>query len=277
MYIKEFEYKKMGYIDITPIEPEEPFHKVLNEFIKMVFLNKGSVIYIDFKKYELAEDAIFFINPGQWFSIEVRVSTGFILFYNRDFYCIEIHDAEVACDGILYNNVYAIPTITLERELSTLFKNIFLEIKNELRANNHVMEEMLRILLKQLIIRSTRIWIKDNPKHVSDDHTGFEFIRKFSRLVEQNYKTLHAVSDYARLLNMTPKVLHKRLTNGSYPGPNDIIKTRIILESKRLLVHTDLSVKEISYILGYQDPPYFTRFFSNITTYTPQAFRKKYK
>lgn len=48
--------------------------------------------------------------------------------FNKDFYCVEIHDQEVACDGILYNNVFEIPSINLNQEQSADIQRIIGEI-----------------------------------------------------------------------------------------------------------------------------------------------------
>lgn len=139
------------------------------------------------------------------------------------------------------------------------------------------MEEMLRILLKKLIIIGTRIWKKKHEIVTVEAREDIEFLRKFSQLVELHYKKLHTVADYANILAISPKILHKRLTKNGQASPNDLIKERIILEAKRLLAHTTLSVKEIGYSLGYEDPAYFVRLFMNQSGTSPVEFRKKYK
>ena len=76
---------------------------------------------------------------------------------------------------------------------------------------------------------------------------------------------------------ITPKALNKRIVKAHGTGPNDIIKDRITLEAKRLLAHTSMSVKEIAYKLGYDDPSYFIRLFTNQVSQSPQSFRMKYR
>lgn len=95
--------------------------------------------------------------------------------------------------------------------------------------------------------------------------------------MEWHYRHHHAVADYAALLHLTPKALHKRLARAGHPGPNDVIKNRITLEAKRLLAHTQLLVKEIGYKLGYEDTSYFSRLFAQQTGTTPHLFRQRYQ
>lgn len=275
--LRQFAVKKLGYTDIDSNAVEEGKLASYRDFIKIIFLRSGSRIQVDFKEYQLEQNALFFVQGGQYYQIDEAVSNGALLFYNRDFYCVEIHDKEVACDGILFHNIYEIPVVYLEETQSVIMQGILAEIKSEMQAEESGMEEMLRILLKQIIIRATRLWKQAHQVENEESRQDVEFARRFSQLVEAHYVTRHSVADYAALLNITPKALQKRVAKYSKLTPNDIIKDRIILEAKRLLVHTDLSVKEIGYKLGYEDPAYFIRLFTNHTEESPQHFRKSYQ
>lgn len=275
-HFKQFSYKKFGQLNLEGVKPEEAVTETLKDFIKVVFLKKGAEIMVDFKAYNLDKDALFFVNAGQYCQLNEEISLGSLLYYNRDFYCVEIHDKEVACDGILFHNVYEIPVVYLSAEQSAIIEKLFGEIQAEISDDDSNLEEMLRVLLKQIIIKSTRIWKNTHEVHTDESRQELEFIRNFSQLVEWNFTTKHTVAEYADLLNITPKLLNKRITKFSKDTPNDLIKQRIILEAQRMLAHTGLSVKEIGYKLGYEDPSYFIRLFTRQTGSAPQQFRKQY-
>src|SRR5690606_5923435 len=103
-----------------------------------------------------------------------------------------------------------------------------------------------------------------------------EFFRDFSRLVEIHFRKKHSVSDYADMLGVAAKTLSNKFKRHDLPQPNEVIKDRIVLEAKRLLNYTGLSVKQIAYDLGYEDPAYFNRLFTNKAGSSPAVFRKKY-
>ncbi|MDJ1500783.1 helix-turn-helix transcriptional regulator [Xanthocytophaga agilis] len=275
-HFRQFSFKQFGYFDFNFDIQEQLQKKDFKEYIKIVFFKAGAQVVVDFTEYILEQDALFFINAGQYFAFN-NDSTGTLLYYNRDFYCVEIHDKEVACDGILFHNVYEIPVIFMNQEISAMMQAILAEIKQELELNDTTMEEMLRILLKQVIIKSTRVWKQSHQFTSEEVNQEVEFSRTFSQLVEWNYTRFHSVADYSELLHITPKALNKRITRYSNTSPNEIIKNRIILEAKRLLVHTQLSVKEIGYKLGYEDTSYFIRLFTNHTSNSPQSFRLHYQ
>ena len=91
--------------------------------------------------------------------------------------------------------------------------------------------------------------------------------------IEQHFKTYHSPSDYAGLLNITPKALAKITKTHFNKTLSDLISERIIIEAKRELYLSNKSVKEIAYELGYEDEHYFSRFFKNNADVSPQLYR----
>ncbi|MGN7758430.1 helix-turn-helix domain-containing protein [Chryseobacterium sp. 22532] len=273
--IKEFSYKKFGNLEFSKNSIQNDALTTINEHIKVLFIPQNAIIQVDFQEIEMKTDTLLFINPHVILK-PCETIGGQLMHFNRDFYCVEIHDQEVACDGILYNNVFEIPFINLNEEQSTEIQKIIRDIQSELRNEDSGTEEMLRTLLKLIILKSTRIWKQQHQLSDKEQQADVQFLRKFSKLVEQHYKTLHTVADYADLLCVTPKNLSKKIGLVSKDTPNEIIKNRIILESKRLLAHTAMNVKEIAYSLNYEDDAYFVRFFTKHVGISPTSFRKQF-
>ena len=91
--------------------------------------------------------------------------------------------------------------------------------------------------------------------------------------IEANFKTKHSASQYAELLNISPKALAKITKNHFNRTLTDMISERIIIEAKRELYLTNKAVKEIAFELGYEDEHYFSRFFKNNADVSPQLYR----
>jgi len=269
-------------IGLVPIDSQS--HEVINSdvyksYIKVLYLTEGFEIKVDFNVYSTHGPTLFFISPNQVLSIEkLGEQHGLLVFYNRDFYCIQLHDEEVACDGLLFNNINNMPMTIIPQQDASFINYLFSSIEEEFELKDPSLEEMIRTYLKQLLIKSTRLWKVQHMDGVmaSRPNNDLEFFRKFTQLVEANYKEKHNVADYADLLMIAPKTLTHRFKRLNLPQPNDIIKNRIILEAKRLLVHTDRTAKEIAYTLGYDDPAYFSRLFFIKTGEPPSGFRNKY-
>lgn len=275
--LKEFAYKQFGRLQSSDFAADDRLLLSIADNIKILFLPKNTAVKVDFETFSLNCDALLFINPKVKIAfLQIEGCDEVMLHFNRDFYCIEIHDQEVACDGILYNNVFEVPFIELSETQAPVIRSIMEEIRFEMENDDANTEEMLRVLLKLIILKSTRIWKDQHRLSENSRQSDVHFLRKFSKLVEENYKTHHTVADYAEMLFLTPKSLSRKIGLLSRETPNDIIKNRIILESKRLLAHTDMTVKEIAYHLNYEDDAYFVRFFTKNTGVSPTTFRKQF-
>jgi len=275
-HLKQFSLKKFGTLEFSgeaDISCEIDEYK---DFTKVVFVRAGSRISIDFTVFEVDRDAIFFVSAGQFMQLGDD-SHGSMLFYNDNFYCTPLHEREIASDELLINTIYNIEGVMLDLKSSAAISSIFGELKKEMIQDDIRSEEMIRVLLKQIVIKSTRFWKSQQDKHEVTVRHEAGFAEYFHRLVENNFVKHHDVASYADMLNITAKALSKRITKSSQLTPHAIIKRRIILEAKRLLVHTSLTVKEIAYKLGYDDPSYFIRFFSKQVRSAPQSFRMNFQ
>lgn len=274
----ESNYKKLGFLVLNQDSIDEINSDYYKSYIKVLYIPEDYSITIDFKHYKTTTPSLFFINSNQYLQIgREGKKQGYFMYYNRDFYCVQIHDAEVACDGLLFNNIFEMPMTALPDKEISFIDGIYHQIQEEFDSPDSSQEEMIRTYLKQLIIKATRIWKVQQLGILNDEPSKeMDFFRDFSRLVEIHFRTKHTVADYADILGVAPKTLSNKFNRLELTQPNDIIKERIILEAKRLLGHSSLSVKEIAYQLGYEDPAYFNRLFTNKVGDTPSNFKKKY-
>lgn len=181
--------------------------------------------------------------------------------FNRNFYCIADHDAEVGCVGFLFYGIDHPLFISLcseEIESISIIEKLCLE---DMSVKDKMQGEMLRTLLKRLIIKVTRIAKKqtENYERFSDDK--MDIIRKFNLLLEANFRTQHEVQFYAQAMNKSPKTLTNIFNLCNYPAPSKLIQRRIISEAKRYLNYTDKSAKETACELGFTSTAHFSRFF----------------
>ncbi|WP_291060157.1 MULTISPECIES: helix-turn-helix domain-containing protein [unclassified Empedobacter] len=78
------------------------------------------------------------------------------------------------------------------------------------------------------------------------------------------------------MLYITPNHLNALCKDVLATSAGELIRSRIVLEAKRLLVNKEISVTEIAYLLNFQDASYFVKFFKKYTEFTPEQFRKQY-
>ncbi len=193
--------------------------------------------------------------------------------FNREFYCIVDHDAEVGCVGFLFYGIRHPMFITLNEEESEEMNHLEKVFSNELLLKDNFQGEMLRTLLKRVIIKTTRIAKLQCESYQQFPDEKMDIIRKFALLVEVNFRQEHEVKFYAAALNKSPKTLSNVFALLKQPAPSVLIRNRIILEAKRYLHYTEKSAKEISYELGFEDPAHFSRFFKMYSGTNISAFK----
>lgn len=194
------------------------------------------------------------------------------LAFNREFYCMQQHDDEVSCYGVLFFGAQHLPVISLPEEEARAVHLLYEVLAEEFGQRDHVQGEVLLALLKRLIVRVTRIATREmNTAQLPPDK--FDLIRRFHFLVDIHYKTCREVADYADLLHKSPKTLSNVFRLHNHRSPQQVIHERIGLEAKRLLVYTDLTVKEIAVELGFEEPAHFSKFFKKLYGLSPLGFR----
>ncbi len=253
-------------IRITRLEgrlnPAVPFpHK--HNFYHVVIIVKGKGWHeIDFKRHDVKPGACFFMKPAQVHSWSMKKETSGIVveFENLPMLLNEGLNPEGIHD-------YFLPSGKEREGILNLAKSMLLEYEEEKKD----FESMLRFNLAALIVMFFRL----ETKKVVTINRISKFREDFNELIEKNYRTHHEVSFYAKTLGVTTKALTAKVNRAMGKSVRELVQERCILESKRLLAYSDLSVSEISQELGFVDPNYFTRFFKLKTKMNPGKFRQK--
>jgi len=193
--------------------------------------------------------------------------------FNREFYCIVDHDAEVGCVGFLFYGIHHPMFIQLEKEDVKEMEYLVDVFLREMKVRDNFQGEMLRTLLKRVIIKVTRIAKQQSESYQLNADEKMDIIRKFSLLLEAHFKQEHEVKFYAAALNRSPKTLSNVFALLKQPAPSVLIRNRIILEAKRYIHYTERSAKEIAYELGFESPAHFSRYFKQHTGRNISEFR----
>lgn len=247
-------------------------------YYSLIWIQKGSgTMMADFSEVEFSENSLFAFTPYQPFMMTVNGPVeGVVLNFHPDFYCIHRHQQEVACNGVLFNNIYQAPQVHVDELAKSTFEMLLAQIKAEMQNPVLAQYELLVSYLKIFLITATRLKVQQQPDaaiSVSDSKEPF-ILQNLKNYIEQHFKTKHSASDYAELLNISPKALAKITKTHFNKTLTDLISERIVIEAKRELYLTNKSVKEIAYELGYEDEYYFSRFFKTNADVSPQMYRE---
>jgi AraC family transcriptional activator of pobA len=240
----------------------------------ILFIEKGNGIYhADCSKILFEGPVMLFSTPFQQIYVESDYPLDMVMLqFHADFYCIEYHRAEVSCNGLLFNNSYIEPAINMAVPECMIFKNLLHELEKEYQSP-HVSEMVIRAYLQLWLAKASAIKINtlDNKNVKEIDR----LMEQFRALIDQHFLTLHKPGDYAELLHISPNILTKRAAKYFGKTPSQLISEKLILEAKRQLHLTRKSIKEIAYLMNFQDEFYFSRVFKKFTKVSPQTFRDK--
>lgn len=253
-------------------------HSHQSDNYKIYYLEEGMGKYqIDFQSVEIDGAGIFCLSPGQVLTVETEaVKSGYQIAFNREFYCVETHGKEIACNGVLFNNVHRATAIQLSADEVGTFRMLVNNMIRELENPGKAHREMLETYLRMFLIEVLRMHDEHLEVPATEDEPESRLVGDFIALVEKHFRSIHAVSDYAERLFVSPKSLAKRLKIHGYRTPTEIIRDRVVLEAKRDLRYTAKTIKEIAFELGFEDPAYFTRYFKKAAGESPQTYRETY-
>ncbi|MEN4761621.1 AraC family transcriptional regulator [Chryseobacterium sp. C39-AII1] len=241
----------------------------------VILLTSGEGCFqADFGKFSFKAPALLFATPLQTIYLqEICKLEGKILQFHGDFYCIEFHRKEVACNGLLFNNIYIDPVVSLNDDELRSLAIIYEEFLNEFR-NSDPSEIVIRALLQLFLAKSSSIKIRTIENRAGNSAHDL-LMERFVELLNEHYLEHRKPSDYARLLSLTTNNFSKRCIRYFKKTPSQLITERMILEAKKQLHLTRLSIKEIAYNLKFEDESYFSRIFKKYTNVSPQTFRNK--
>ncbi len=246
-----------------------------HNYYTVLIINQAKGLHkIDFNTYELSNQQIFFVAPGQVHQvIETEKSNGFAMTFSNQFLVENsIPLSFIDSLNLFHNYGQSPPLITNKEQFDTIedFANQIFKL-----FNSDATMKFLSIgsFLKLLLIACNNI-CAINPIESDIDTSGDNLIRTFKTAVNNHYKKEHSTSFYANALFITPDHLTRTFKAKIGKTAKEYIQARIITEAKRLLYFTDLSNKEIAYELGFNEPANFSAFFKKHTKLSPSNFKK---
>ncbi|MFM2268416.1 MAG: hypothetical protein RL757_1857 [Bacteroidota bacterium] len=265
---KLFQFEGQGYFD----------HVQRLNYYSLIWIKKGAgSLKADFSEYDFHDDMLLAFSPYQPFMLQSEADMeGIVLHFHPDFFCIHKHQKEVACNGILFNNIYNPPFVQVDDASKHTFDLMLTQMKTEMQHLALAQYELLVSYLKIFLITASRLKAAQSEHATTDwaDHKKPFILQELKNNIEIHFKTKHSAGDYSDLLNISPKALAKITKTYFNKTLTDLISARIIIEAKRELYLTNKSVKEIAYDLGYDDEFYFSRFFKKNADVSPQLYRE---
>lgn len=272
------EFEMMEMPDFCNRRYNNPFVAHLHGFYQILYFRNGEGChFVDFKRYPVHGNMLFFISPGQihYFDRQIR-SEGTILHFNESFLSDENSSESVFLKYNMFNAFDTEPFCRLSDADAERFNLLIRHLRQE-TANRTLFahRDYLKYLVQLFLIEAQRVGSWNVENLLCPNDTANRLFIRFRQMLENHYTRMHTVKEYAAALNVSSKTLTNCVAESSRSTPLKLINDRIVLEAKRQLFYSDIKVKEIAYLLGFEDPSYFVKFFKRQTGSLPAEFREK--
>ncbi|MEO7766778.1 MAG: AraC family transcriptional regulator [Ferruginibacter sp.] len=245
-----------------------------HDFFYILALKKGMGNHeIDFTSYDVCDNVVFFMRPGQVHQLELKAGcTGFLVEFDAAFYHPKDNKANKRLIKASNKNFCELASARFNKILS-LLAYIFIEFTEKQEGHTEVIKANLEIFFVEFIRQS------GNPLGTSKEISTYsqERLQEFLGLLETHISDYKQVSQYADMLNLSTYQLNAITKTTLGKTCSDLINEYIILESKRWLLATSNQVNQIADHLGYEDVSYFIRFFKKHAGFSPEAFRHNFR
>lgn len=247
-------------------------HKHL--FYELFLMEDGHAMHnVDFSTYHVKNDNLFLINQEQVHHWAKNISNeikGYRILFTTAFL-----QNSFAPTNFLFELMYTyqirynpLVTISKNNHLNTyaqLLLNEYLQEKPSLESLKALLFLLLNEIKKNIIVEENKLY----------PNNQIRMYKLFLQEIEANYHKDITLKEYAEKVNISTRQLSRMVKQISNTTLNKIIIDRRILQAKRLLKYSDLSISEIAYEIGLKDPSYFFKIFKKNNGISPLEFRKQ--
>ncbi len=250
-----------------------PHRHTFNEFF---LISSGSGTHIvDFVEYQIRPNMLFVVGPGQvhYWDIET-LPTGFVILFMEEVFQFFGHDSLITQLDLF--STFGKAACYLSMEEAMWFQQMMENVEVEIQTNDFGWRETIVSLMQMMLVRAQRSY------YLASESTeslvaGQRITRQFLDQVEQSVTENLNVGQLAETLGLTVAHLTTMVRQVMGVSAGTLLRQRRVLEAKRLLVHTDMTIAEVAFALSFADPSYFGRFFKRETKSTPRQFREEFK
>lgn len=247
----------------------------LHSFLMVLFTKGQGHHFVDFASFAYQEKTLLFVAENQVHQWEIHPENeAFVLAFSKEFLYKHAQDRDVLTSYRIFDFALQSPMLVLGDSDYGRFLTLFQELKFEFDQpeQDAFKQDIYRNLLRTILLLAERLKrseVRSAPVAQYQDFT------RFREQVEADFIHTRNVQDYATTLGYSPKKLNQITQTTLNKNAKLFIDERVVLEIKRLLIHTNLSIKEIADRTGFDEPTNLVKFFKRYTQQTPLAFREQ--
>jgi AraC-like DNA-binding protein len=275
--MRTFEFKPLPVeIEVKDLSFAKEFPKLLGRphkaiFYQIIWITRGKAMFrIDFREIVVSAGELLIISSGQVCEFDTKSDySGRIILFTSTFLMMTeldsgfLHTAEILNPFSLNKTVPVCPQLT---------ENLIALLAEELkRPTDSFQTGIAQSYLRVILFEAERQIGASYPP--VKNTIG----RRFYDAVEQHFRESRSVGFYAGLLGISENTLYRTMKRLAGNTPKGYIDSRLLLEAKRLLSYSGFSVKEISLVLGFDEPTNFSKYFHKHAGIPPTQFRDSLK
>lgn len=236
----------------------------------LVWCETGNItMVVDENEFVLQSNTVITITSGQFhYFKKIDKAKGWVLQFSFDFFCKSDNDVELVFHNSLFCHFDMNEVIALGK--NTLLKNELNRIEQELSEKPYQYLISIHSRIELILVEINRVKIKKGDEIYKPD----ALFLKFLEAVRHNFSKNLSAKQVAALIGTTESKLNELSKLHTGKTAQNVIYGLIASEAKRLFTYKKLSVKEVAYELGFQDPFYFSNFFKKQTRQSPKAYRE---
>jgi AraC family transcriptional regulator, transcriptional activator of pobA len=248
-----------------------------HDFYQVFWMTSSAPSFsIDFYNLPVEANSFIFAPPGAVHTFgEKSLAEGYVLSFQEDFLEAEGYPADLFEECPPLDPAQILHVLPVSEQSVEFVQTYCVRMYEEFQSKREGYRAATAALLRLLFIEIRRCLAARSAPSA---------FRKYSSLTARFLRTLNArpyqvttASQIAKLLGVSRSWLNQLVRQETAKNLTDHLQGRLILESKRLLAHSDLNVSEIAYELGFEDPSYFTRLFRQVEGLSPREFREAYR
>ena len=242
-----------------------------NNFYKMILVREGnSRHWVDMVPFTVQPNAFYFTSPQHVALKEGNSYSDVIAICFTDEF-LELEENRMLRKLPIIQNLRNEHELLLSDKDINYLDSVVNKLLGEYKHESGWRNSMLSAYLQVMLIYLSRIYTERFDDGSTNENR--ELFKKFQGLIAENFQRVHDVAGYASMVNLSAGHFSELVKEQSGKTAMQHIHERLLLEAKRLLFHTETSVKEIAFQLGFEDASYFNRFFKRLTASTPAEFR----
>ncbi len=273
---KSFDFQIQRFEDAVKIFGGSIPPNRFSHFYIAIVTNGQGTKSVGLTEFKVIPNTLIFIPSGTiHYSHSFTADTkGFILSFSTH-YLLANHSNKNLLNELAFFQTESQPFLYLTDTDKEILLDNFQNIASEYLNYKENKDDLLRLYILELLIKTERIYKKQISQIENQKDTQTRLVKEFKGLLKKYFLHEKSVSFYAQQLAIHPNHLNATIKSAVGKTCSELIHDRIILEAKCLLHSTELSVKEIAAYLSFEDSSYFSKYFKKLTDESPVDYRNK--